>query len=569
MIKLGNHVDFIKRRVLFLVLLALLLSVVLGVFSYYPISSAESFTRTVIADSFILTGQETYRQGLGGFHENENITLTVSSNASFPIGFELVTYTGQLYKTEIKELNYSFTTKADYYDAVFTAAPITKTYANSTLVTLQVLAQTKEASYPLIWLAAPAKALFFASWTAFMLILLKPEIRSSLKSPRQPPMKASLNLMGDKVLLSLIVVSLVFWLALVAVNNYPLGTFENWYTDSARHPYSATLFTKVGFSVFDVPLGQISTSDSSFYKYVTWPEMPHLYPLGSILLFLPFSAMLESGMPQTLVLKLEVVLFLVASHVCLFYFLKRFWNQEMNSVLKTVSGYFFYVVLVLYSANGQFDAVSFLFVFFGLILFSAARYDTFLLLVAVATTFKYQSGIFLAPLVVVGLLRLFRSNNLSEILKNKAIIAAGGLVLFDLFTAFLSLPYLTNTRPELIMNAVNAFSPNSQLNWELHLLIILLFVTVTLIFAVYEMNKSRIISLFAVFSLLPCLTMPYFQPWYLPLFFGYLLIPQNKRSLQVAVLWVIFVSVVLSFGGLSFNPVLILDKIRKALTFSP
>ena len=90
------------------------------------------------------------------------------------------------------------------------------------------------------------------------------------------------------------------------MNTYPLATFENWYTDSARNTYSANLFTKVGFSVFDTPLGRLSSGDASFYKFVTWPEMPHLYPLGSVFLFLPFGWLLEQGVSQALVFKLEI-----------------------------------------------------------------------------------------------------------------------------------------------------------------------------------------------------------------------------------------------------------------------
>jgi hypothetical protein len=117
------------------------------------------------------------------------------------------------------------------------------------------------------------------------------------------------------------------------------------------------------------------------------------------------------------------------------------------------------------------------------------------------------------------------------------------------------------------MNGVNAFSPHGQISWELQAFIVLLFVGITLFVSVRLMNKSRLVSLFAVFSLLPCLTMPYFQPWYMPLFFVYLLIPQNKHSLQITIVWIVFVAIVLSFGGLSYNPLFILDRVRGVLTF--
>jgi hypothetical protein len=68
-----------------------------------------------------------------------------------------------------------------------------------------------------------------------------------------------------------------------------------------------------------------------------------------------------------------------------------------------------------------------------------------------------------------------------------------------------------------------------------------------------------------VFSLLPCFTMPYFQAWYLPFFFVYPLFPQQRRALEVTMVWLIFMVVVLSFGGLAFNPLQFLDNLRKVL----
>jgi hypothetical protein len=310
--------------------------------------------------------------------------------------------------------------------------------------------------------------------------------------------------------------------------------------------------------------------------------MPNLYPLGSVFLFLPFGALLESGVAQVLVFKMEMVLLLAVSHVCLYLFLKSFWKeqlslppkdvllkpfwkQEFSFLLKAVGTYILYIVLVVYAANGQFDSVAFLFAMVGIAMFLGERYDLFLLFMAVASTFKYQAGIFLLPLIMVSLLRLFQKSTLSAILKNKAILAAAGLAAVDLFTAYLSAPFLMGARPELVMNGVNAFSPHAQISWSLQAFTVLLTLSVTLVCAGYLLNKSRVMSLFMVFSLLPAFIMPYFQSWYLPFFFVYPLIPQSKRSLEVTLMWLVFMVFVLSFGGLSYNPLAILDNIRRIL----
>ena len=569
------------KTLLFGALLILTLSVILAVVSFFPVATSENQTSSIIDAAFRLTPQETYRQGLGNFHGDENVTLHVSVVGNFSVDFTLLTYSGPRYNTtSAANFSYQFAAGADYYEAVFQANP---NVATSSEVHFQVSVEKPVVSYDFSWLGTPAKALFLLSWAALTLITLRPMVENHSAAIREKLSDVSLierkNLRRVQII---ILVSLIFWIALLAVNTYPYATFENWYTDAARHPYTSVLFTKTGFSVFGTPLGQLSSPDSSFYKFVTWPEMPHLYPIGSIFLFLPFGALLESGVAQTLVFKMELVLFLVVSHVCLYLFLKRFWKDKMNSepkdvylkpfwkqefsfILKFLATYILYIVLVVFSANGQFAAVPFLFSLVAVAMFLEDRFDLFLLFTAVSLTFQYQAGIFLLPLVLVSLIRLFQKSTLSELLRNKAVLAAVCLIAVDLFTAYLSAPFLLAARPELIMNGVNAFGPHAQISWSLQVFTVLLTLSVTLVCAGYLLKRSRLISFFMIFSLLPAFTMPYFQSWYLPFFFLYPMIPQSKRSLEVTLLWLIFMVFVLSFGGLSYNPVTILDNVRRIL----
>ncbi len=553
-----------SKLFLFAALLLLVLSVVLAVVSLFPVSGANSETRVIIDDSFTLTPKEIYRQGLGSFHGDENISIVISAEGYSPVNFTLLTYGGPRHSNlTTRDINYSFPAGADYYEAVFSA--------NSTIDTsihFSVSVQQLSTAYPYGWLNLPAKGLFLFSCVSVLLVLLLPktnfkELSASLAKKSDAPL---LSVKNRRILQVLLLLSLVFWLLLLAVNTYPLATFESWYTDSARHPYTANLFTKVGFSIFDTPLGQLSSSDSSVYKFVTWPEMPHLYPLGSVFLFLPFGWLLENGVvAQSLVFKMEMAFFLIIAHVCLYFFLKRFWKQDMSSLLKALGVYILYIILIVYSADGQFDAVAFLFSLAAIAMFLDERYDFFLLFVAVSASFKYQAGIFLFPLIIVSLLKFLQQTKPIDILKNKAVLAAAGIAAVDLFTAYLSAPFLLGAKSEFIMNGVNAFSPHAQIPWGLQSFAVLLTLTVTLAAAVYLLDKSRVISLFAIFSLLPAFTMPYFQPWYLSFFFVYPLIPKQKRTLEVTMVWLIFMLIVLSFGGLSYNPVQILDNVRKVL----
>ena len=316
-----------SKRLIFFVLSLIVFSVFLGICSIFPIEESNISTQIVIDDVFTLKGQQIYRQGLGGFLGNENVTLTINSNTSSPFTFELLTYHGLQYTTTASDQNfcYSFLANADYYDTVFISNA-----TESRTISLIVTKQNLTISYPFSCLSTVAKTLFFASCLVLMFLLLKTGVFASKTKITSAHLISISGPKNFNYLKIFVLLSLLIWLVFLVFNENTMGTFENWYTDAARHPYTSTLFTKVNFSVFNIPLGQLSDVDQSLYKFVTWPEMPHLYPLGSILLFLPFSILLEAGVAQIFVFKLEIALFLVAFHVCLFYFLKQFWKKNIS-----------------------------------------------------------------------------------------------------------------------------------------------------------------------------------------------------------------------------------------------
>jgi hypothetical protein len=481
-------------------MLLLLLSVVISVMSLFPISSNVKETCAIIDDSFRLTPLETLKQGLGSFHGGENVSISIRGGADLPINFSIVTYNGTRYCTvSTEKIEYSFTAGADYYEAVFFGNS-----KNANEIHLEVSVQKSKVSFPFLELATPAKFLFFFSLSSILLLFLKFAFTESPVVNSNTNRTSVLSQKSRQRLLIILLLSLTFWLFLLAVNNNPLGTFENWYTDHARDPYSSFLFTKVGFSIFDAPLGKLASNDSSFYKFVTWPQNPHLYPLGSVFLFLPFGLLLENGVNQLFVFKMEIALFLLVAHIGLYYFLKLFLKQQMNLPLKALGIYILYIALIVYSANGMFDSVAFLFSVIALTMYLERRYDYSILFVAVSATLKYEAGIFLFPLILMGLMKLFEQNGFSRIVKNKAIMAAAVLAGIDGFTAYSSAPFLMETKPELIMNGVNAFSPHSQAPWALQSSAVLLTLAVTLLFAIYLLHNNSLISTYAISNLGIC-----------------------------------------------------------------
>jgi len=553
--RLCTHISVLSGAITLLII-----SVVIAVVSLYPIVTSGTEINQIIDDSFTLTPLEMRRHGLGSFRGDENLSLSILNPGNSPINFSLVTYSGPLFSTVSSEdIEYSFSACSEYHEAIF----LTDSDVASEL-DFQVSVQKRVVIFPFSWLSAPAQILFLLGLGSIIVLLFKPALHKTTLF-EQDSKSRFLSRKGRRVFLILTILSLSFWFFLLVLNTNSLASFENWYTDHARHSYSSTLFTKVGFSIFGTPLGKLSSSDISYYKFVTWPQMAYIYPLGSIFLFLPFGLLLQSGVNQIFVFKMEIALFLLFAHVCLYYFLERFWKKKMFPFLKLVVVYAMYIPLIVYTANGMYDAVPFLFSLIALDMYLTERNDLFLLFISVSVLFKYQAVLFLMPLIMMGLLKLLKRHPIFVIIKNKAVIAAAVLAGVAGITAIASAPYLMNTKPEFVMNGINAFNSHAQISWEMQSFAVLLTLAVTLLFAVYMRNRNPLLSLSAIFLLLPLFTMPFFQIWYLPFFFGYALLPQQKREMEITIVWLIFIMAVLGFGGISFNPLQVIDGWTRVL----
>jgi len=550
------------KILLLVTIVFLVLSLLLSVLSLFPIGTENNEKTSLINDSFRLSQNEVYRKGIGTFKGGENISIRVESSSSFSKNFSIVTSTNNSFYINSSNLNvsYSFIADPDYYEAIF--------YSNSPnayWVNFQVTAEKPQVLYPYSVITTSAKIMFLLSLGSSILIIIKLGFNKlTEKLETKPTSKLTDKIFRNRILVFLLV-SLVFWLIFLALNSNSLATVENWFTDHVRHSYVSTLFLKDGLSVFNQPLGTLSSQDNSHFMYVTWPEMPHLYPLGSILLFLPFGALLQNGFDPVLVYKLEIALFLIFAHICLFFFLKSFAKKNLHLFWKLVGLYIIYVTLVIYAAGGMFDSIPFIFSLFAVTMFLSERYDYFFLLIGISIFLKYQAGIFLLPLIIMGLLKLIERNKPVFLLRNKAAIAGAVLMLITAFTAYLSAPFLSQTRPELIMNGINAFASHTQISWTLQFAYISLTLAATLVYAIYMLNKNSLLSLSALFLLLPSFTLPYFQNWYIPYFFVYILIPRRKTELGVTMIWLIIMIALLAFSGMPFLPQQIVKNIQNLL----
>ena len=147
--------------------------------------------------------------------------------------FNVITYNGLLYSISTQSnITYSFKANANYYEVVFF-----QNSPNTTTVQFQASMQQPKTLYPLSWLTEPAKILFLIS-AAFAILLTSKNSNIQFSKIKQSPVKMpSISKRNRQYLLAVLLISLVCWLVLLAINTNPLATFENWYTDNARDTY--------------------------------------------------------------------------------------------------------------------------------------------------------------------------------------------------------------------------------------------------------------------------------------------------------------------------------------------
>jgi len=551
-----------SKILLALTTLTFISGVVLAAISYIPTRAGGIEKHVLIDDTFRLDPNEIRRHGLGVLRAGDEVHITIWELNNFTVKYSVVTYGRTIYERESAGYDkIIFTAYYDYYEVVFYNSESTPRNIN-----LSASLERGVERYLNSWLIIPAKLLFFIGWALTVLILVWRVVKTPLEKSIDRRNNSASRRISNKKLVVLLLASCIFWLSLLTMPRYSPWGLENWYTDHARHPYSAYLFTKYGFSVFDTPLGKLASIDNSFYKFVTWTEMPHLYPIGSIFIFLPFGLLLQSGVPYSVVFKIEMALFLIFAHICIYYFANHFSRKPLRRLVKYSAVYCFCFLLILYSANGMFDAIPLLFSLISVIEFVKNHYSKSVIYATVATFFKYQAAIVLVPLMLIALIRLHKDVGLYDMARKIWLPFTLILVSVEAYTAYLNIPFMMRARPELIMNSVYLFGPHAQLPWQTRFFAIFSTLALTIIIALYLLRKGGAISsLLLFYSFLPFFTMAYFQPWYFPYFYIYALIPERTNLVNVVVLWLVATSLIISLGYFRYDPLWMAELIRRSL----
>ena len=257
--------------------------------------------------------------------------------------------------------------------------------------------------------------------------------------------------MASRLLLAaLVLASLAVSTVIVAYPDNAYGTLENQYTDHLRHQRYGEEFLRSGLAIYTEPAGSLQRLPGEDDRTYIWPAVSYPYPLGTLLLHLPAGvATYRLGTDPILVNRGLIALYVTLAHLCLYVFARGFFarGEAGNPFLGLWVVGIFWVSMVMWSLNGQFEALPLLLVLLASRSYWRGRYDISVALIGGALLFKYQAALF-APLLISMLWR--RAAEHPRALLNWGTAVLGVAVAADLFTSALSYRYVQMPDANLI-----------------------------------------------------------------------------------------------------------------------
>lgn len=167
------------------------------------------------------------------------------------------------------------------------------------------------------------------------------------------------------------------------------------YTDHMRHEYAAWAFLQRGLDVLTVPIADWDTSAE--HRHVTWPTVPHVYPVGSLLLFTPFGVAANTGLLADNLAHALMVAVFAAAGVLAARTLYRCLRVHHGTVTSAVVGGVGGVQMVWWGLHGFFDTVVALVALVAVYRWQKHEPSTALVPLALGLSLHYRL-LYLAPL---------------------------------------------------------------------------------------------------------------------------------------------------------------------------
>ena len=268
------------------------------------------------------------------------------------------------------------------------------------------------------------------------------------------------------------------------------------YSDHLHHAYSAYAFMQIGYDVFTVPLGQWPVQ--ARFAHETFPDVPHLYPFGSILLFLPFGLLSNFGiLPDTIVHLLMVSVFGSTGVISIWIYWKHY---QVDRAVRTISTLLVAFLSIYYGYHGFFDVVAFLIAIISLVHWERNIRNYAIILLVISLSLQYRIW-YLGPLFVYMLYKYASNNGIDRWLEGSVIF--GTMSFLPFLGTVLSLEGIESAQanPDIIPLG---FEP---------ITVIALLLTVIISYRVWKVD-NEISAVTAMFCGIMVILLPQWRVWY-------------------------------------------------------
>jgi hypothetical protein len=300
------------------------------------------------------------------------------------------------------------------------------------------------------------------------------------------------------------------WLAVAVVLVVPLFKVPRYsvaplYTDHMRHAYAAWALLNIGPEVFTTPISQWNFGAS--HPFVSWPTLPHLYPIGSLVLFMPFGVTINLGLVPEPLVNISMVMLFGVFGVVASWLLYQTLRDSYEPILLGIVLLMVVPSYVFWGLNGFFDTIAVALALYGVRGYWRGNNGSSMLALVGALSLHYRLW-YLGPLALVVAWRYWRTYDglLDWRLALVGVLGAGSLASF-----FLTLPGLLALSKSPLVHK----NPLGLTDDITPLTLLALGIAVALLAVVYRYETNPIILVSLTLAVISVFTFTQWMPWYL------------------------------------------------------
>ena len=337
------------------------------------------------------------------------------------------------------------------------------------------------------------------------------------------------------------------WLTVAVVLVVPLFdaptySLDSIYTDHRRHAYAAWAFLNIGPEVYTTAIEQWQFG--ALRPFISWAPIPHLYPLGSLLLFLPFGIVNNTGILPEPIVNMSMIMLLGIGSVGATWLLYRLVCESYRPVLSGLVMVLAAILYVFWGLNGFFDSIDVAAAaLYGIRAYRRENDGTALLALVVALSLHYRLW-YLGPMALVVFVRYAQAQHgvVDWRLAIAGVLGGGSIITF-----VLTIPGLMTLSTSSIRNE-NPLTPTTGVTPEI---LVVLAGSVVLLAVLYRYESDPTALAALTLAVASVFVFTQWSPWYSVLLTPALVLVEKRPS--QAALVASFYWVALHLGMLSAN----------------